>query len=266
MSKPNSKQALQDALAPIPDLVEQATEPVEGTALVPLDQTRIITLSAAGRSYSYQFRRITQKDWQTYFGNIVHRTMGLAGVKETVFESESAQLLLIDATLKAVSGYGDTSKLKSWKDALPMKHRIGVASVLRSVGPSESNSEPAELSDLIEIHLDAAWSADADGKTSFFSGLTHRFRQPSIDQLRRFNFETARVRVEGTSADGITIYPSRHLYAMKIYDELIESVDGYSVNGMSLEGKEEIIREMDAAHKAEAALALFSQGDTVSVL
>ena len=53
--------------------------------------------------------------------------------------------------------------------------------------------------------------------------------------------------------------------AREIYDELIEEVEGYSVDAIPLAGIEHIVREMDAAHKAEAALALFSQGEFVSV-
>jgi hypothetical protein len=63
----------------------------------------------------------------------------------------------------------------------------------------------------------------------------------------------------------VTSYPSRQGVAMKIYDDLIESVDGYSVGGVPLTGVEAIRREMDGAHKAAAALALFEQGDEITI-
>lgn len=50
---------------------------------------------------------------------------------------------------------------------------------------------------------------------------------------------------------------------MKIYDELIESVEGYAVNGMALADVDTIKSEMDGAHKAEAALSLFIPSDSV---
>jgi hypothetical protein len=64
----------------------------------------------------------------------------------------------------------------------------------------------------------------------------------------------------------VTTYPSRQLIAMKLYDELIDSVDGYSANGEPLADAETIQREMDGAHKASAALALFEGGDSVAIL
>lgn len=237
----------------------------EVSALLPLDLSRTITLNGAGKLFTYHFRRIALQDWQAYFAGIVHQTLQHAGVHETVYESESAQIELVEKAVKSVDGYGDLSGLKDWKKALPLKHRLGVGYVLRNVGASRSAADLAQLADLVSVKLDAAWSAGEKGKTTLYSGLIHRFRQPSIAQLRHFNFEVARVRVEGTADNGITTYPTHQLVAMKIYDELIEEVEGYSVDGKPLAGIENIVREMDGAHKAEAALALFAQGEYVRV-
>jgi hypothetical protein len=234
-------------------------------AMLPLDVPRTITLKGAQKTLSYHFRRITAADWQAFFAAIVHQTLQRGPVRETVYESETAQIELVEKALKSVDGYGDLSSLKNWKAALPLTHRLSVGVVLRNVGESSRPRETAQLADLITIELDAFWSAGDKGKATLYSGLVHRFRQPSIAQLRHFNFETARVRVEGTAENGITTYPARQLVAMRIYDELIEEVDGYSVDGKPLVGIENIQREMDGAHKAEAALALFSQGDAVRV-
>jgi hypothetical protein len=266
MTKHSAAHIPENRIVEAPVIEDEAAAATEEKALLPLDQIRVITLRSHKAQYSYKFRRLTLKDWQSYFAGIVHKSLNLAGVRDTVYESESAQLDLVNSTLQSVTGYRDTSKLKNWKQALPLKHRFAIATVLRGVGPSEPDLDPDQLSDLVEVKLDGAWSDDGTGKTSFFSGLLHRFRTPSIEQLRKFNFETARVRVEGTSTEGVTIYPSRHLVAMKIYDELIDSVEGYSVGGSPLDGIEQIKLEMDGAHKAEAALALFSQGNAVSVL
>jgi hypothetical protein len=236
------------------------------SAMLPLDVPRTITLKGAQKTFSYHFRRIGAADWQAFFAAIVHQTLQRGPVRETVYESETAQIEMVEKTLRAVDGYGDLSGLKDWKKALPLPHRLSVGVVLRNVGESSRPQETAQLADLVTIELDAFWSAGEKGKSTLYSGLVHRFRQPSIDELRRFNFETARVRVEGTAENGITTYPARQLVAMKIYDELIEEVDGYSVDGKPLVGIENIRREMDGAHKAEAALALFSQGDSVRVL
>jgi hypothetical protein len=240
---------------------------IETSALLPLDTPRSITLKGDDKNiFTYHFRRIAAEDWRAFFAAIVHQTLQYGGVRETVYESESAQIELVEKTVKSVDGYGDLNATKDWRKALPMKHRLAVGLVLRSVGLSRGKSDGTQLADLVNIKLDGAWSADDKGKTAYYTGLVHRFRQPSIAQLRHFNFEAARVRVEGTVENGITSYPSRQLVAMKIYDELIEEVDGYSVGSQPLSGIENIVREMDGAHKAEAALALFSRGEYVRVL
>jgi hypothetical protein len=147
---------------------------------------------------------------------------------------------------------------------VPLNHRLAVAAAICSVGAQEVDPDSA-LSELTEIKLDALWTAGADGKMQMICGLIHRFRQPTIEQLKRWNFEAARVRVRGTAKDGVTIYPSRALFAMTIYDELIESVDGYAVNAEALTEREAIAREMDGCHKAEAVLQLFGSADAVTI-
>jgi hypothetical protein len=240
--------------------------PESATAMLPLDLAREIRLGDGKTTFIYRFRRITLKDWREFFGAIVHRSLQVGAVKDTVYESDSAAIDLVGKNLISVEGYGSIAGVKNWRQSLPLRHRIAVGIVLRSVGLSDILPDSHQLSDVLEVRLDATWSADEAGKMTTYAGLVHRFRQPTIEQLRKFNFETARVRVEGTQESGITTYPSRQLVAMQIYDELIESVEGYSVGGNPLEGIENIQREMDGAHKAEAALSIFTQGAQVQVL
>jgi hypothetical protein len=217
-------------------------------------------------AFVYHFRRIGLDDWQRYFAAIVHQTVQIKNVSEKVFETESALLELVDRTVSSVDGYGDLSNAKDWKQSLPLRHRIAAGITLRAVGESEAaDADQPILCDQVEVSLDANWGSAGDGKTTVYSRLIHRFRLPAIAELKRFNFESARVRVTGTAEAGVTSYPSRQGVAMKIYDDLIESVDGYSVGGVPLTGVEAIRREMDGAHKAAAALALFEQGDEITI-
>jgi hypothetical protein len=243
--------------APTPDPEQQA--------LLPLDTPRSVAFKSKQGAFIYHFRRIAAADWGRFFQSIVNQVIQIGDARERVFESESALLELVENTLVSVDGYGDMSKLKDWKRALPLNHRLGAGIALRSVGPSQSKSEPPILCDLVEVSLDANWGGAADGKTVFYSGLIHRFRQPGIADLKRFNFESARTRVTGTAQNGVTTYPPRQAIAMKVYDDLIESVDGYSVGGIALSGAGAIKCEMDGAHKAAAALALFDADDEITI-
>jgi len=237
----------------------------EKPALLPLDAPRVINLNVKGRVYTWRFRRITLEDWRKYFTAIVHQTLRVDGVKEDVWEDETAKVELTDAAVTAVEGYGDLSGAKNWKSALPLAHRVAAAVVLRSVGRSKSTGDESAICDLVEVRLDGCWSAGEDGKMTYYEGLVHRFRQPSVADLKRFNFEAARVRVVGDARNGVSVYPPRQAIAMKIYDDLIESVEGYSVAGAPLVDVDAIKREMDGAHKAEAAMALFSSDGRIDI-
>lgn len=246
--------------------MEQAIENQE-PALLPLDAPRVIKLKSKDHLYTWRFRRLTHDDWKKYFLAVVHQTLQVDGKREEVFESETAQLELVDRALVSVEGYGDVTGVKNWKLALPIFHRLAVSVALRAVGVSKSAAEESVLCDLAEVRLDANWSVSGEGgegeSMTQFQGLVHRFRQPSIADLKRFNFECARTRVSGDAENGVTIYPSRLAVGVSIYDDLIDSVGGYSVNGQPLAGVDNIKREMDGAHKAEAALALFLPGERV---
>ncbi|MHB1673772.1 MAG: hypothetical protein ACYCSP_05925 [Acidobacteriaceae bacterium] len=242
------------------------TTPTEANAtpvLLDLAIPRNVVLKTKESRFTFRFRRVTLEDWEKYFRGIVHQTLNTPSGREEIFETETAQLELVDRALIAAEGYGDFSGLKNWKLSLPIHHRLAAGTVLRSVGSSRKPAEEPLLSDLTEVRVDATWSAGDDGKMTLYTGLVHRFQLPSIAQMKKFNFESARVRVTGTQENGVTTYPARQAIAMKIYDELIESVEGYAVNGMALADVETIKSEMDGAHKAEAALSLFIPGDSV---
>lgn len=232
-------------------------------ALLPLDTPRQINLKVGDKTFSYFFRRLTGKDWDSYYAGIVNHAVQSNGHRERVFESEAAAVALVESTLTRAEGFGDETALPAnWQGALPLRHRVALSMTLRNVGASAT--QPGQvLCDRDEVRLAAVWPTE--GKSVLYDGLIHRFKHLTPDQLKRFNYESARVRVEGDGKDAISIYPSRQLIAMKLYDELIDTVEGYSVAGHPLVGVEAIRAEMDGAHKAAAALQLFEGGEDVAV-
>jgi hypothetical protein len=54
----------------------------------------------------------------------------------------------------------------------------------------------------------------------------------------------------------------KHKLMLELYDQLIQSVEGYGIAGKPLEGVEQIRREMDGYHKTEAIAQLFNVGDS----
>jgi len=227
--------------------------------MLPLDQPRSIALKVNGTLLIYNLRRITADDWSKYFAGIVNETIETKAGRERMFEADSALIELVTNTVQSVAGYAAIPA--EWKPALPARPRLAVGRVLRAAA-IDRQEDGMSLSPLQDVRLSCSWTLGDDGKMLSYSGLVHRFRHPSIGDLKAFNMETARVKVSGSAEYGRTVYPERQAIAMRLYDQLIEEVDGYSVNGAPLTSKEEIVREMDGAHKAAAMLeALVGSGE-----
>lgn len=241
----------------------EETQKEEAPRLLALDAPRVVALKGKTQSFRYHLRRVIDADWRRYFAAIVRQTLHVAGQREEVFDADTALLDLVGSVLVKVEGYGQISG-DGWREALPYSHRMAVGIVLRNVGASGAGDDARpHLSDRAEVRLHGAWSTE--GHITLHEGLVHRFRHPSAEHLKRFHFESSRVIVRGNAENGVSIYPSRQGAAMSLYDELIDSVEGYSVNGEPLEGAEAIRREMDGAHKAAAALELFQGGEEVEI-
>jgi hypothetical protein len=242
---------------------EKSAPAIKKDAMLPLDVPRAVALKSGSGNFIYHLRRVGIADWRTFYSSIVHQKLRVDGQLVEVFESESALVELVESALVRVEGYDGIDQVKKWKDALPLQHKLAVGVALRSVSVAKKKETSSLLCDLVEVRLDAAWATD--GETMYYQGLVHRFRHPSIEQLKKFNFEAARVIVRGDGDNGISLYPSRQAIAMKIYDELIESVEGYSIGGVAISDVEAIKREMDGAHKATAALEMFATGEGVEI-
>jgi hypothetical protein len=84
--------------------------------------------------------------------------------------------------------------------------------------------------------------------------LVHHFANPSFEQERRYRLQSARFAVVGGSKGGKTIYYGAEKTLVEIYDELIQSVEGYTWNGEPVTVPQQC---MDTSHKVLAALQLF---------
>lgn len=240
------------------------------SALLHLDQPRTVVIKNNHKAFTYRFRRLTAADWKKYYNGITSTTEIVNGEMRRVFDPNTALQELCEETLEHVDGYtapggASVETLDKWKMKLPIAHKIRAATVLTDVA-SDQPGDLSVITDLNEVQLAATWSADESGNMIRFLGLIHRFRHPSIDQLRRFNRESSRTLVVGGSRSGKTIWPGHQEVLAAFYDELIVSVDGYSLGISALTDQVDLIkREMDTHHKVAAARALFASGDDAEV-
>ena len=223
----------------------------------------IITIEDRGKNYSLTIARIPAKVWLRYFEGIQSTSENVNGKRVDSFESSSARLELLYATLTTAEGYAlpngktNIAQVDGWKDMLPLGHRLAVANTLIVGRPSDPSDDEAIALGQESVYLDAVWSADASGKMRKFTGLRHNFRVPSVEQQRRISRDSTRSRVVGGSRNGKTIWLGAQATLVGLYDELIVSVEGYTVDGAAPD-RDQVIEFMDAYHKVGAADALFA--------
>jgi hypothetical protein len=231
-------------------------------ALLALDESRVIRLTVGKTQISYEFNPIGEKEWRRCMEAAVTKVEQTGDERIRSNDEAPALAELFTRCVREIMGYKgtDAMTLPQIVARVPFRHRVAVAQVLRAVSVSSATDE-ATLSDYSEVKLDCPWTADEAGQMQMFTGLVHRFKQPSLDQYRKWRLGTARNLTSGDADNGVTVYPSRLAVALGLYDEMIAEVDGYSFNRAPLVDVEDIKVAMDGMHKARAVMELFDRNE-----
>ena len=241
----------------------EAETPSTTNVLLMLDEPRVIAVRDSNVNYTFRFRRILQTDWERYFNGLYVASSNEGTAQVNTTDLNTAGIELFESTLVKAEGYKNAMDRKEdfWK--IPPRHSILVSWLLRSVCASTFEDDSPLDCDSIETRIDALWSQTTPGdETTGFKGLVHRFTPITVEQKKRFMRRGAINKVVGGSRKGTTIYSMKHKLMLELYDQLIQSVEGYGIAGRPLEGVENIRREMDAYHKTEAVAQLFNVGDS----
>jgi hypothetical protein len=178
-----------------------------------------------------------QAEWEEYFRSIEFRSRNNGAAEETTLDWKSGAVALAERKLERVEGYaGDFQQEAEWKKKITPRHIGLVAEQLLRVSASTTDQEKPFDPEAVEIALDAFWP-HGDEEKNFFLGLVHRFSPVTAEQKRQFFKAGATSVVVGGSRNGTTIHAVRHGVLLKIYDELVQSVEGYSVGGQQLTGR-----------------------------
>lgn len=236
-------------------------------ALLALDVPRQIAITISGKPVTFTFARVPDAAWRKFFSSVVYRIeqkLVDRTLQRVRLYDEDASLIALFEYVTKINGYAGSEGLGDiqLKARVPVRHRLAVCQVLRSV-TAAADAQPA-LTDLVDVTLEAPWTVGDDGGMQMFTGLVHRFRQPTLDQFRRWRLGVSRTITTGDAENGTTTYPSRLAISLSLYDEMIAEVDGYSVHGVSLGSDLAAIQKlMDGMHKARAVLELFERDDDV---
>jgi hypothetical protein len=248
---------------------EAATTNTNTNALLPLDSPRVISIRDGKFTYTFHFARITQADWELYFNSIYWTSKNDGASQVQTFDVDTPGIELFERKLIKAEGYAGAELKKEdfWK--IPPRHSSPVAWLLRTCAVADEGEDQPFNPELVEVRLNALWSVlPGDTSPTMFKGLVHRFAPPSPEQKKRVYRAGAMSKIVGGSRSGTTVHGSRHKILMELYDQLIQSVDGYSCGDTAFGGvstafgsdRAAIIREMDALHKFTAAQQLFLGG------
>jgi hypothetical protein len=225
---------------------------------------RVVSFTDRGQPLAYIFRRIEEIDWKQFFNGLVFESEREGNERVDRFDMKTAGLAMVDSCLVDVKGYsfaGDRplEKKEGWAQHLPYGHRVKAASLLQDVIISRVSREFVIYPDVEEVVIAAKWGYTQPGTMTQFDGLLHRFAQPTAEHLRRYNRAMSETRVVTTGHSSRTVHAVRQPLLMEMYDQLIQSVDGYQISGQPLGSNIMQIRSnMDAAHKVVAVQQLFT--------
>jgi hypothetical protein len=240
--------------------------------LLPLDAAeRTIVFRSGGKPFRHIFRRITAADWENFFAHVVAEFKREKGGFMQVVDMDYASLVLYARAIVRVEGYQTRDgrapeTLPTWPECVPQHHRLAAMGLIMNVTHAEAADDSMLEAEGVAVTIDAMWNEET--ATSFstmaasaamkqYRGLVHRFASPTAEHRRRLLKAKNRAFVAGGSRNGTTVIPSGHGVLVKLYDELVERVEGYSIGGREIVDKNEVVREMDAFHKSAVVARLF---------
>ncbi len=231
--------------------------------LLPLDAPeRVAVFKSSGKTYRHVFRRFTAADWERFYAGVVVEFRKEKGGMAQVVDLESPSLTVWSSRIARVEGYTTRDgrrpeELPAWPECVPQHHRLAAMGLIMNITHSEAGDESLLEAEGVSVRIDAMWNEGEAGAMKQYRGLVHHFAMPKAEHRRRVLKAKNRSFVVGGSRNGTTLIPSGHPVLVRLYDELIESVEGYSAGGRALAGRDQIAREMDAFHKAAVVARLF---------
>ena len=220
---------------------------------VDLALPRKIVIRQGSVCVGHLVKPIAQSAWFKYFDGIVSTAEREGQTVVQRIDTTSAGIVLVDELLRD-GGSGSTS--------IPLAHKLALANVLTSAYVPAEDAVPSTVelgSEAVRLHC--VWSAGDGDAMRRYKNLVHCFATPTAEQNRRYRRDDSRSQIVSGSRKGTTVYHGSQKTLAALYDELIVSVSGYAVNGVDLNGREEIARHMDTYHKVAAAAQLFAPAE-----
>lgn len=231
--------------------------------LLPLDAPeRVVVFRSAGKIRRHIFRRVTSMDWENFFINVRMELVDAGRGDAQIVGTDTASLRLYSDAILRAEGYempdGRRPEEQSdWPRCVPRDHRLKVVYLLANA--VNSGKEKAVVADAkgLSVRIDAFWNEGEPGAMKKYFGLVHRFRSPTALHRQRLLDAGKADFMMTVAGRGKAVLPSSHAVLVALYDELIEAAPDYSIEGLPLGSREQIVSEMDSVHKAACINAIF---------
>ena len=225
--------------------------------LNPAEISASISFLDAGRDRpaTHFFRPPKTADWLAYDLAINRFAEDQGDTRILCWPTESAMVSLWDKLALRTEGYGGFSEQppENWKSLVPAPHKLPAVKLLAQVFSKETDEDAGYSFDpsRAQVVLEAGRSGQ------ICSPLRHFLQWPMERQQKDFSALGSRTYIVRGSRTGKTLIPSTLKELVRLYDELILEVQGYTVNGQ-VPTRDQAVQGMDALHKQTVILGLFS--------
>jgi len=216
---------------------------ISAESLFPLDGSQpIVCFRRNGHVFRHIFRRLTAADDLAFYENLDVNSPGEGGGFSRTVNDDAASLLLYRRAILSVEGYRTRDGRKpeefpNWPDCIPQHHRLHAIDLLMKSRGTVTLKTACVAPDRKSVSFVATL------KTRDY-GVIHHFCGPTPGQEGQFLRA-----IEGT--------PSSHEVLVKLYDELMASAEGYSIEGRPI-SPDQARSEMHSFHKILAVSVFLS--------
>ncbi len=211
---------------------------------------RTVALRMGERHLLHTFAPITAEDW------LEHDRATRPTMRPQTDESLETNNSLLEANnalwekrILRVEGYPESFG-ERWRELIPLAHRSLAVSGLGQVQAADDQDVLPDSESVI-VRLEAWWNG------VFYGDLRHHFTRPLVEHELKFHGAARRSAIVTRKVGGQRKpqQPQSEIVSLpqlptlvKLYDELIEAVEGYAPNDP---------KKMDAMHKSAAVRGLF---------
>lgn len=229
-----------------------------------------LKVTQAGRSYRLQHivRPPRAGDWFVYEAALkpeVEEFPAPDGGDEVSYRlrvrTTDAALLLWERLALRVEGYtlpesGDVDA--GWRTLIPLAHKEAAVRALTLVAPASAPVTDGSNNDGFAVGCgEVAVELESISAGVAYPRLAHFFRPPTVEAERAYRRLLAETLIVRGGRAPRTLLPARLPALVRLYDDLILRVEGYSLHLQPPDSRLQLLEHMDAWHKRVAVQTLF---------